>query len=59
MFEDEAPTLIVLVLGLGSVRPALSVTVSEATYVPVVEKIMFPGFASVLEEGFPPGKTHL
>jgi hypothetical protein len=44
--------------GLGSVIPALSVTVSDAIYWPAVENVMFPGFASELEPGLPPGKTH-
>ena len=51
-------TVMVTVGGLGSVTPALSVTVNEDTYVPAAEKVTLPAFASVLELGVPPGKTH-
>ena len=55
---DVVVTVIVRVLGLGSVIPALSVTVNETVYVPAVENVIVPGFASVLVAGDPPRNTH-
>jgi hypothetical protein len=54
----ELATVIVRVGGLGSVFPALSVTVNTAVYVPAFEKVTAPVFASVLVPGVPPRKTH-
>lgn len=55
--ENDGRTVIVFVGGFGSVRPELSVTVSDATYVPAVAKLTLPGVAAVLVPGEPPGKT--
>ena len=50
-------TVIVRVGGFGSLRLLLSVTVNEATSVPVAENVTAPGFCTVLVLGFPPGNT--
>ena len=44
--------------GFGSLTPLLSVTVSEATEVPVAEYVTGPGFCKVLVLGVPAGNTH-
>jgi hypothetical protein len=51
-------TVIFRIAGLGSVFPALSVTVNTAVYVPAFAKVTDPGFASELVPGFPPRNTH-
>ena len=50
-------TVIFRVGGFGSVRFPLSVTVSVAVYVPAAEYVTFPGVASALLFGLPPGKV--
>ncbi len=50
-------TQMVRVGGLGSVLPAASRTVSEATYVPGVSNVTLPGFCTVAVAGVPPGNT--
>jgi hypothetical protein len=44
--------------GLGSVFPALSVTVRVAVYTPAVEKVTGPGLACALAFGLPPRMDH-
>ena len=51
-------TVIVRVGGFGSATPLLSVTVREATEVPVAEYATAPGFCRVLTPGVPWGNTH-
>jgi hypothetical protein len=51
-------TVIFRVGGFGSVRFALSVTVSVAVYVPAAEYVTLPGVASALLFGLPPGNVH-
>ena len=50
-------TVIVRTGGLGSVLPALSVTVNEAVYFPALEKVTAPGLAVALLFGEPPRNT--
>jgi len=51
-------TVIVRVGGLGSLTPALSTTVSDATKVPADKKAIAPGLRTELVVGFPAGKNH-
>jgi hypothetical protein len=44
--------------GLGSELPDASVTVSDATYSPGVEKVTLPGVRTADVAGVPPGKIH-
>ena len=53
--ENAGKTMMVRVVGDGSLRPALSVTVSVATNVPGVEYVTLPGAATLLDPGLPPG----
>jgi len=55
--NEKSATVTARVTGVWFVRPALSVTVSEAKWVPGVEKLTLPGVWTVLELGVPPGKT--
>ena len=50
-------TVIRRVGGLGSLVPALSVTISVTSYTPGVENATAPGVAEVLESGVPPGNA--
>ena len=51
-------TVIVRVGGLGSLTPALSTAVNDATKIPAVEKTIAPGLNAELVAGFPAGKNH-
>lgn len=51
-------TVIVRVGGFGSLKFALSVTVSVAVKAPGEAYVTFPGLATELVLGLPPGKVH-
>lgn len=54
----DEDTVIVRVGGLGSVFPAVSVTVNATVYTPAFAKVTAPGLASELLAGEPPRKDH-
>src|SRR5262249_49193510 len=56
--ESEKSAAVIGRVAATLVRPPLSVTVSEATYVPGVAYVTLLGFACELELGLPPGNVH-
>jgi hypothetical protein len=56
--NEKSVTVIVRVAADWLVAPPLSVTLSDAVYVPAVEYVTFPGAANELELGLPPGNVH-
>ena len=57
--SEKSPPTTVMVRVAGALdNPPLSVTVSEAVYVPALAYVTFPGAATELDAGFPPWNDH-